>query len=278
MRFKNWIKKQKNELVYHIKWKRYFVKFFFRYRHWDFFSDFNIEINTSCNRRCGYCPNNLFERGLIENEKLMDEEVYFKLIDELAEINFKGRLSPQCYGEPLLDKRLTNFMRYTKEKLPKTRLTIVSNGDYLTVDKFNELLEAGVDKFSVTQHGKSMSKNMKQISDYLKSDPEKFEKIIKYNIFDSNTPLYNRGGLIQPELLNTIPRCADPGNPVTIDYAGNVILCCNDYFSTVKFGNLKEKRFLDIWFSKKYRSVRKQMRKRQYSLTICKKCVGIEKK
>ncbi|MCP3871705.1 MAG: radical SAM protein [Desulfobacteraceae bacterium] len=276
MGIKSWIKKQKNEIAYQIKWKRYFVKFFLRYGYWDFFSDFNVEINTSCNRKCTYCPNNLFERGLIKNEKLMDEKIYFKLIDELAQINFKGRLSPQCYGEPLLDKRLTKFMRYTKEKLPKTRLTIVTNGDYLTVDKFNELLDAGVDKFSVTQHGKSMSKNMKQISDYLETNPKKFEKIIKYNIFDSNTPLYNRGGLIKPELLNTIPRCIDPGNPVTINHDGNVILCCNDYFGTIKFGNLKDERLLDIWFSKKYVNLRKQIRKRQYNLPICKKCVGIE--
>ncbi|MBW2252679.1 MAG: SPASM domain-containing protein, partial [Deltaproteobacteria bacterium] len=80
-----------------------------------------------------------------------------------------------------------------------------------------------------------------------------------------------------PKILNTTPRCIDPGNPVTIDYDGNVILCYNDYFGTVKFGNLKEQKLLDIWFSTKYKNLRKQLRKRQYHLPICKKCIGIEK-
>lgn len=96
-----------------LKWVRYFIKFVVRYGHWDFFSDFNIEINTSCNRRCAYCPNSVFERGLIANERLMDEAIYCKLIDELATINFRGRLSPQLYGEPLLDRRLVPLMAYT---------------------------------------------------------------------------------------------------------------------------------------------------------------------
>ncbi|CAN2044430.1 putative S-adenosyl-L-methionine-dependent 2-deoxy-scyllo-inosamine dehydrogenase [Candidatus Magnetomoraceae bacterium gMMP-1] len=203
----------------------------------------------------------------------MDVEVYHKLIDELAEINFRGRISPQCYGEPLLDKRLTALMKYTREKLPKVRLVVISNGDALTIEKFNELVNAGVDKFSITQHGESMSENMKKLFDYLKDYPKEMKRI-RYNRFDSKTPLSNRGGLVKPETLDTTPRCTDPGNPVTIDYAGNVILCCHDYLSTVKFGNIKDQKLLDIWFSDKYKNLRKQLRKKQYKLPICLKCIG----
>jgi radical SAM protein with 4Fe4S-binding SPASM domain len=88
------------------------------------------------------------------------------------------------------------------------------------------------------------------------------------------TPLYNRGGTVKPKNLKRVPRCADRTNPVTIDYDGNVILCCNDYFSSIKFGNIKEQKFLDIWFSDKYKTLRKQLRKKQYRLPICLKCVS----
>lgn len=262
-------------LANRLKWIRYFIKFSVRYGHWDFFSDFNIEINTSCNRRCAYCPNSVFERGLIKNEQRMDEALYHKLIDELATINFRGRLSPQLYGEPLLDPRLIPLMAYTRAKLPKVHIVLISNGDALTVDTFHALIEAGVDKFSITQHGESMSNNMQALFAHLENN-DKLLARIRYNRFDADTPLYNRGGLIQPARVNTVPRCTDPGNPVAIDYAGNVILCCHDYLSSVVFGNIRTDKFLDIWFSPRYRAIRKQLRNGEYRLPICRKCTGQE--
>lgn len=255
------------------KWFRYFIKFYVRYGHWDFFSDFNIEINTSCNRRCSYCPNSVFERGLIKNEQLMDEAVYRKLIDELATIRFRGRISPQLYGEPLLDRRLVDLMAYTRQKLPRAHIVLISNGDALTIELLHQLVAAGVDKFSITQHGESMSANMEKVFKHLENNT-KLLQAIRYNRFEADTPLYNRGGLIQPQRVNTVPRCSDPGNPVAIDYAGNVILCCHDYLSSVVFGNITNENFLDIWFSPRFRTVRKQLRNGEYHLPICRKCIG----
>jgi sulfatase maturation enzyme AslB (radical SAM superfamily) len=57
-----------------------------RYGTTDMFIDFDIETITTCNRRCSYCPNSIFERSLPKNEKLMDKELFEKIIDELAEI------------------------------------------------------------------------------------------------------------------------------------------------------------------------------------------------
>ncbi len=201
----------------------------------------------------------------------MDVDVYHKLIDELAEVNFEGRISPHFYGEPLIDKRLTVLMKYTRKKLPKAKLVLTTNGDALSIKKFYELTSTGVDNFRITQHGESMSENMKLLFNYL-NDSQK--SIIKYIHFNSTTPLSNRGGTVKPEILERVPGCADLTNPVTIDYDGNVILCCNDYFSTIKFGNIKEQKFLDIWFSDKYKILRKQLRKKQYRLPICLKCIG----
>lgn len=269
----NYLTKIKKKLALYLKWKRYFIKFYFRYGYGDFFSDLNIEINTYCNRRCSYCPNSIYDRGLKENEKFMDTNLYYKIVDELSEINFKGRISPQCYGEPLMDERLPELMEYTRKKLPKVKLVVISNGDALTVDKFNQLINSGVDKFTITQHGKSMSPNMKKIFEYLEEHPEKKKKI-KYDSFSDDTPLYNRGGLIKPKVVNTDPRCANPANPLCIDSDGNVILCCHDYFSSVKFGNLADQKLLDIWFSKKYKNLRAKLRKKEFQLPICLKCTG----
>lgn len=252
----------------------YKTKYFLKYGHPDFFGDLNIELNTSCNRRCNYCPNSVYERGLIKNEKLMEEDIFNKIIDELAEIKFSGRISPQFYGEPLLDKRLIRFMEYARKKLPKAKLVLISNGDYLTVECFNRLLDVGINDFLITQHGETMTTNIKNLFTYLKKYPT-HEKKVKYLHFEENTPLFNRGGSVKPKVQLNFPRCSYPGNPVVIDYAGDVVLCCNDYLKNVVFGNVKTKKLIDIWFSKRYSSMRKQLRNMEFSLPICKKCMGI---
>ena len=51
----------------------------------------------------------------------------------------------------------------------------------------------------------------------------------------------------------------------SINYDGNVVPCCNDYFSSVKYGNLKEKRLLDICFSKEMRNEERVKKRKIFS-------------
>ena len=41
-----------------------------------------IETLTACNLRCSYCPNSVYERGLMKNNEEMDTELFYKIIDE----------------------------------------------------------------------------------------------------------------------------------------------------------------------------------------------------
>ena len=61
-----------------------------------------LETITACNRRCSYCPNFEFDRGLTRNAKRMDGTLFIKIIDELAEIDSLETLMPHFSGEPLL--------------------------------------------------------------------------------------------------------------------------------------------------------------------------------
>lgn len=241
----------------------------------DFITDLNIEINTSCNRRCEYCPNSLYDRGLPENEKLMPESLFKRIIDELAGIGFDGRISPHHYGEPLLDHRLTDFTTYMREKLPKAKIILVTNGDYLTIGCYNRLIESGVNGFCITQHGARISNNVSELFKYLKKNPGRKVRIdyLKYN---ERTPLYNRGGEVNPHVINLNPRCKSAHNAVVIDFAGNVILCSNDYHSSIRFGNLNEDSLIEVWNSEYYRLLREQLFKGIYSLDICKRCTGLK--
>jgi cyclic pyranopterin phosphate synthase len=250
------------------------VKNRIKYGQADFFTDLDIEINTSCNRRCSCCPNSIYDRGLLKNEELMDEKLFKKIIDELAEIQFDGRISPHLYGEPLLDKRLSDFVVYIKKKIPKSQIRIFSNGDYLTVEMYHRLVNAGVTAFFVTQYGPSVPKPIKELTEYLKTNRNKNVQF-KYRKFTEVTPLFNRGGEIKLQMINPIPRCKHPHNPLAIDYEGNIILCCNDYHSTIIFGNLRNNSLIEIWNSEPYRNSRNQLKKGIYTADICRKCVGL---
>ncbi len=238
----------------------------------DIFTSVEIEINTSCNRRCSHCPNSIFDRGLLQNEKLMPTELFHKIIDELAEIGFSGRISPHFYGEPLIDKRLVDFMGYIRKCIPRAKIVIFTNGDLLTSDMYLKLVEAGVNEFIVTQHDPLIPQGIVDLLSHFKS----FDSLpvpVQYLIFDHVTPLYNRGGLIDIEATDSLPNCAlwNFGN-VTIDHEGNVILCCSDFLRSNRFGCVKEKKLLDIWFDQRYKNVRKDLRSMNFQLPICKRC------
>jgi 8-amino-3,8-dideoxy-alpha-D-manno-octulosonate transaminase len=48
----------------------------------------------------------------------MPKELFYKIINELWLIKYRGQITPTFYGEPLLDKRLPEFIEYLKTKLP----------------------------------------------------------------------------------------------------------------------------------------------------------------
>ncbi len=232
-----------------------------------------IDINTSCNRRCSYCPNSIYDRGLIENEKLMSTELFYKIIDELSEIEYNGRISPVFYGEPLLDKRIVELMRYVRNRLPKSRIVMFTNGDYLTPAKYFELQKVGVDEFIITQHGQDIPEGIKSLYKLCESNDCDLNPIT-YQVYSPAIELYNRGGLLGLPVVSPVPTCAYDWVPrIVINHEGDVILCSNDYFSEVKFGNVQEKKLIEIWMDKTYRNLREDLRNQHYTLPICIKCL-----
>lgn len=228
-----------------------------------------IDTITTCNRKCVYCPNNIYERGLIKNEKLMPIELFHKIIDELAEIEYNGRISPVFYGEPLLDKRIVELMQYVRNKLPKSNIVLFTNGDYLTYTKYSQLVIAGVDKFIVTQHGTDVPDGIKDILKY----SESHECDLKPITYQTSIDIFmsNRGGLVHVR-EESPPFCASHYR-IVINYEGDVILCSNDYFSEVKFGNVQEKKLIEIWMESRFRNIREDLRNQRYTLPVCVRCV-----
>lgn len=244
-----------------------------KYRTRDFFKVVEIETTTACNRACSYCPNSVFERGQLKNERLMAESTFRTIIDQLASLGFWGRLSPHFYGEPLLDERLPDLMAYARRRLPYTKLVIFTNGDLLDPGAYDRLVEAGVDGFLVTQHGKKPPPNIVRLRRHRVDQRPRHVKL-DYRVFTPATELSNRAGLVDHAFLETKTDCWLPSENVTIDYRGNVVLCCNDYHSSVQFGNVEQQHLGEIWRGSAYQAVRKQLREGTFALEICKKCAS----
>lgn len=244
-----------------------------KYRTTDMFKVVEVETITTCNRTCSYCPNSAFDRGHAKNEKLMGEDVFRLIVDQLAQVGFWGRLSPHFYGEPLLDERLEGLMAYAREKLPLTKIVIFTNGDLLGPDRYQSLVNAGVDGFLVTQHGERPSPKLVKLRRKLERKPERGIRF-DYRAFTSESELSNRAGLVDHEHLETKTDCDLPAQNVTIDHSGNVVLCCNDYHSSVSFGNVRETHLMDIWRSEDFRRIRKDLLGGHFELEICQKCAS----
>lgn len=243
----------------------------------DVFGAVGIETTTHCNLRCKFCPNSKYDRGLKKNEKRMSWELFKKIIDELAEINYRGIIRPFFYGDPLVDDRMPEMVNYIKSKIPKAKVYLNTNGVALTIEKYKKLQEAGIDYLMISQYTSEMLPNVKEFFEYMKTRPASENKA-KYRIFkEEELATSNRGGEVEVPTIAERPFCAYPGHyDLNINFNGDVVLCCNDYHGKMTFGNVKEKRIMDIWRQPHFHKLRKEVRTGIYKLPMCKKCMGIE--
>jgi len=182
----------------------------------DMFTDINIETQTTCNRKCVYCPNFTHERPY----KKMSIALFRKIIDELSRVGYRDHVTFSGYGEPLIDKRLPDMSLYVREKLPKAKIRIHTNGDFLT-----PAIRKKLEKMKVEI------------------------KISRHDVNLEGENLYNRGGLVKVKnnCMAGATVCIQPLFRCMVFASGNVILCCNDYLETVKLGNVKKENTISLW-------------------------------
>ncbi len=237
------------------------------------FEAVEIEINSHCNKSCSYCPNSKFDR--IENGFISDE-LFQKIIDQLSDLSFKGRISFSFYNEPLLNKKLGSYVENTKKYLPETFIELYTNGSLLTKEKIVELISIGVDQFTITKHedvqDSKLDETINDLSQSLRAQ-------IKYqNFYDIK--LTNRGGVL-PHLGSNektvfLP-CKIPEKIMTITMKGNVLPCFEDFFQKNEMGNVNEQHIQEIWNSARYVEFRNNLaRGLRHKYNVCKDCSRLE--
>ncbi|MGD9346547.1 MAG: SPASM domain-containing protein [Candidatus Aminicenantes bacterium] len=233
-----------------------------------------IEINAHCNRKCVYCPNHNYDRTGGQ-QGFLDESLFQAIIDDLAMHGYYRSIYYHIYNEPLLDERLPEFIAYTRERLPEATIDIYTNGDFLDIGVYHTLIQRGADRFVISLHGEKPSPNLR---DTLRHLPPK-EKTATLMIMDTfrdykakKNGFFNRGGAIITHRKQRRSQFCPFVLDCNINFKGDVILCCNDFFGDYIFGNVKNRPLSEIWFDKEYINLRNRVTFGDREFKLCKRC------
>lgn len=255
-----------NFTAYHLTFLRvYFVRRFLqKYEYWNRrFCTVNIETTGFCNRKCFFCFNH--DRFPKRERGIMRKETYEKIIDELAELKFCGRLSYAFYGEPLLDRRLPVFIEYARKRLPLCFIDIHTNGDVLNEELLITLVNNGADHFLITNYDddeKPLLENLARKYPF----PVTLRSYMDFGKTDRAGEIYKRRNMLRSP-------CLRPSSALVVNWQGNVVLCCQDFYQSRSFGNVNEKGLWEIWNDSQFAYYREQLRTGNRRVTkICTHC------
>jgi radical SAM protein with 4Fe4S-binding SPASM domain len=127
-----------------------------------------VDIGTTnlCNAACIMCPH-----SKLKKMGTMDMKLYKKIIDNCARLNIK-LITLSFFGEPFLDKKIIEKIKYAKEK--KMQVGLYSNASLLNKDLSKKIIESGLDGITISFDG------------YSKETYEKIRKNLKFEVTKRN--------------------------------------------------------------------------------------------
>lgn len=235
-----------------------------------------IEIETinRCNNDCSFCP--VSRKNDIRKLQKMSEHLFFKIIDDLAAVNYAGYLSIFSNNEPLIDKRIIDFIRYAKKKCPNAIHALFTNGMLLNEENFNELI-TNLDLLFIDNYNDDLeiADNISRLAKEYDVSSNECEVIILVRKKDE--VLLNRGGLApnkkcEKNEVYSSP-CILPFIQMVIRPDGKVSRCCQDAYGNMTLGNLNENQINDVFYGNEYLKFRDDlMNYKRSTIPFCNVC------
>lgn len=244
-----------------------------------FVSLVEIETFSFCNRTCWFCPNSSIDR--ISKNHFMPEETYLRILSELGEIDYGGRLSYSRYNEPTADRIILKRIEQAKSKIPNATLYTHTNGDYLDCEYLEDLRKSGLDEIKIQCYFgensvysneiayKKIKRKMKKLnlfrdfgykvisSKRIRVDTEYKGLSVAFESMDFHTVGNDRGGSLDSIHSQGLPDpCFQPVKSIYIDYNGSLVPCCNIRSDLIAhrsciLGDASKKSIFAIYGSKK---------------------------
>ena len=244
-----------------------------------------IESTNICNAKCVFCPRDDMHR----RQGVMSLDLFRKIVDECAALGIT-HVRVHNYGEPFLDRHLTEKVRYAKSKGIK-EVGMISNGSLITEKIARGMIEAGLDaiNISVDAGGKDVFEQTRIGLNYDKviaqcraarPDPRRArppaaqadpllraaEQLRRRTgvhralagVADKIhiTELHNWAGTLNHESDVNYP-CYRPWLTFTVLWDGRVSLCCADFDGKTILGDLNTQTIEEIWNADAFRAVRR---------------------
>lgn len=266
-----------------------------------------IENTNICNAKCVMCPHSIMKR----RQKIMKQEEFEKIFDNVMRSYKIKRVTITGFGEPLIDRCLAEKIAYTNRKYPKVKIDLYTNASLMTKEISEKLLKLKIDRITFSINGTSKNYKKVMGLDYektknnvsyflkmkrklknpiltnvslmiLKENEDDVKKFIDFwdQLADSvrvYAPSDWAGmvkNIIQKNPFKTKKRwpCFVLWNNITVDVEGNVVLCCRDYESKGKFGNLLIKDAKEIRDDKKFRGLLNKQLNFDFNIAVCSTC------
>jgi Radical SAM superfamily/Iron-sulfur cluster-binding domain len=245
-----------------------------------------IESTNICNAKCVFCPRDEMHR----RQGVMTFDLFRKIVDECAALGIT-HVRVHNYGEPFIDRRLVEKVRYAKQKGIK-EVGMISNGSLITDDVARGIIDAGLDAINIsvdasgrevfesTRIGLKYDKVIANIERLVRIRAEagrKRPKLILSFVRQNNsadeqafiehwkaiadkihiTDLHNWAGTLNARSDVSYP-CYRLWLTFTVLWDGRVSLCCADFDGRHILGDLRTSTIAQVWNSPAYRAVRRQ--------------------
>lgn len=236
------------------------------------FSSIEVEIINRCNGECPFCPVNKYADP--RKMKKMDATLFHKIIDELGELKYAGRLALHSNNEPFLDDRIIEFAKYAREHVPDAYLYLYTNGTLVTPDKFKAIIPY-LDKMIIDNYNDALKlhQNAQSIHKICRRNP-RIDKKVEIHVRKVHEVLNTRGGQSpNNQKKKTLQMsCILPYKQMVVRPDGKISLCCNDPYGKNTMADLNKVTLKEAWYSERYGKARKALRKGRSRVSLCRYC------
>lgn len=265
----------------------------------------DIELSSVCNLNCPMCYTITDEFKNRVHAKLIDERLFYKIIDEISGNVDAIRLSLR--GEATLHPQFVEFIKYAKTKGIK-EVSFLTNGSKLKDEYIRELISAGADWITVSIDGlddiyESIRKplefddiynKIKRFSE-IKQEMNVHKPVIKVQgiwpaVRDRVEEFYNKFAPIADQVaFNPLFDYLDNDDDIVyvenfscpqlyqrmiVAADGQVLMCSNDEDNMNVIGNANTENIYDIWHGKKLTEAREIYKRHNgyMDFELCRKC------
>lgn len=242
-----------------------------------------FEPAAVCNFRCSFCyyknPEFLnMKRGLMEFDDFRKIADDLKAWGEIKVVRLIG------FGEPLINKRTPDMVKYLKENDIAERVEITTNGSLLTDETNQRLIDSGLDYIRISVYDQDIRSQVRSLfmmrgrNDkpfiYVKNlETENYDNqfVVKYCMISDEVAIEQKHNWLGGTSLRQV--CPQPFKMLSVRYDGTVICCDPDWKGNTKIGNALRENIKDIWHGEKLRAFQQlQLEGRRFENESCKNC------